>query len=143
MSDLGRQFASGDPEEALAAIREDLFARLRKGGVSDHAIEGIRIVLQIAFRLGEIVRHIYKETPLEPPLTIRSDGGAAESDLLLQMIADATGIPLTRLVERQATALGAAILAGTAMGVLGAEAVARLRPRSRSRAHSNGVPGRR
>ncbi len=76
----------------------------------------------IAFRLGEIVRHIYKETPLTAPAAMRADGGAAESDLLVQMIADATGLPVARLAERQATALGAGILAGNAMRVLEANA---------------------
>jgi glycerol kinase len=81
----------------------------------------------IAFRLREITEHIYQETPLPRPAAFRIDGGAAESDLLVQMIADVTGIALERPAERQATALGAAILAGQALGVFDVKALAHLR----------------
>lgn len=81
----------------------------------------------IALRLAEIVEHIFKETPIARPASIRVDGGASESDVLVQTIADACGIPLERLAERQATALGAAIRAGEAVHVFDGEAIARLR----------------
>ncbi len=45
------------------------------------------------------------------------DGGAARNDLLLQMQADLLGVPITRPKNTETTALGAAYLAGLAVGV--------------------------
>jgi len=43
-------------------------------------------------------------------------GGGANSDLWCQIFADVTGKPVQRALEREATALGAGILAATALG---------------------------
>jgi glycerol kinase len=48
---------------------------------------------------------------------LRVDGGAAENDLLMQMQADLGGVPVARPHVRETTALGAAYLAGLAVGV--------------------------
>ncbi|HEU0114904.1 MAG TPA: glycerol kinase GlpK, partial [Thermomicrobiales bacterium] len=57
------------------------------------------------------------------PLTeLRVDGGAARDDLLMQMQADALGVPVIRPRIIEATALGAAYLAGLAAGVWRSEA---------------------
>jgi glycerol kinase len=48
---------------------------------------------------------------------LRVDGGAAVSDLLLQIQADLLGIPIVRPRSVETTALGAALLAGLAVGV--------------------------
>ena len=48
---------------------------------------------------------------------MRADGGAAASDLLLQFQADLLGVPVTRAGQPEATAFGAAWLAGLATGV--------------------------
>jgi glycerol kinase len=47
---------------------------------------------------------------------LRVDGGAAGNDLLMQMQADALGIPVVRPAVTETTALGAAYLAGLAVG---------------------------
>jgi glycerol kinase len=47
---------------------------------------------------------------------LHADGGAASDDLLLQLQADLTGIPVIRPRIRETTALGAAALAGLAVG---------------------------
>ncbi|HYK94811.1 MAG TPA: glycerol kinase GlpK [Candidatus Dormibacteraeota bacterium] len=47
---------------------------------------------------------------------LRVDGGAAANDLLLQLQADLLGIPVERPVVAETTALGAAYLAGLAVG---------------------------
>ena len=47
---------------------------------------------------------------------IRVDGGAARNDLLMQMQADTLGIPVVRPRVTETTALGAAYLAGLAVG---------------------------
>ena len=48
---------------------------------------------------------------------LRVDGGAAASDLLLQIQADVLGAPVVRPAVTETTALGAAMLAGRAAGV--------------------------
>ena len=48
--------------------------------------------------------------------TLRVDGGAAANDLLLQLQADLLGVPVERPVVAETTALGAAYLAGLAVG---------------------------
>jgi glycerol kinase len=47
---------------------------------------------------------------------LRVDGGAADDDFLLQAQADLTGVPVIRPQIRETTALGAAALAGFAVG---------------------------
>jgi len=48
---------------------------------------------------------------------LRVDGGAAVMDLLLQVQADQTGVPVARPTSTETTAIGAAALAGLAEGV--------------------------
>ncbi len=49
--------------------------------------------------------------------SLRADGGASVMRLLLQLQADQLGVPVTRPVVQETTALGAAYLAGLAEGV--------------------------
>lgn len=49
--------------------------------------------------------------------TLRVDGGAAGNDRLMQIQADQLGITVERPVDRETTAVGAALLAGLAEGV--------------------------
>jgi glycerol kinase len=53
---------------------------------------------------------------------LRVDGGAAANDLLLQIQADVLGIPVDRPAVLETTALGAALLAGLAVGFFAAAA---------------------
>ena len=48
---------------------------------------------------------------------LRVDGGAASNDLLMQFQADILGVPVVRPKVTETTALGAAYLAGLAVGV--------------------------
>jgi glycerol kinase len=50
---------------------------------------------------------------------LRADGGASAMDLLLRLQADQLGVPVSRPVVQDTTALGAAYLAGLAEGVWG------------------------
>ncbi len=50
---------------------------------------------------------------------LRVDGGASAMDLLLKLQADQLGVPVTRPVNQETTAMGAAYLAGLAEGVWG------------------------
>ncbi len=53
-----------------------------------------------------------------PPLAeLRVDGGAAASDLLMQFQADILGVPVVRPQNLETTALGAAFMAGLAVGI--------------------------
>jgi glycerol kinase len=52
-----------------------------------------------------------------PPGPLRVDGGLARADLVLELLADATGREVWRAAETETTALGAAFLAGLAAGV--------------------------
>jgi glycerol kinase len=47
---------------------------------------------------------------------VRADGGAADNDLLMQFQADLLGVPVIRPRVTETTALGAAFLAGLALG---------------------------
>ena len=47
---------------------------------------------------------------------LRADGGASANNLLMQMQADSSGVPVERSVLTETTALGAAYLAGLAVG---------------------------
>ncbi|MFD1710474.1 glycerol kinase GlpK [Ottowia sp. GY511] len=60
------------------------------------------------------------------PLTeLRVDGGASRNDLLMQLQADLLGVPVVRPQVTETTALGAAYLAGLAVGVWsGGDAIA-------------------
>jgi xylulokinase len=67
----------------------------------------------LAFTVSENVERI---RAVVPPVEIRAIGGGARSDAWLQMIADATGLPVTRPQTREAACLGAAVLAMAGAG---------------------------
>ena len=91
-----------------------LIAGLTRGTTAAHlaraALEGI------AYQVADVLDAMQADAHL-PIRELRVDGGAAASDLLLQFQADITGIPLVRAGVLEATALGAACLAGLAVGV--------------------------
>jgi glycerol kinase len=58
----------------------------------------------------------------ESLLEVRVDGGASRNDLLMQFQADVAQVPVVRTASGEATALGAAFLAGLAVGVWSDEA---------------------
>lgn len=62
--------------------------------------------------------------PFDGPL--RVDGGLARSDLLLQELADLSGLELWRAAETETTALGAALLAAHGTGLLSTADVPRV-----------------
>jgi glycerol kinase len=70
----------------------------------------------IAFQVADLY-HAEAEGAGVAPAEVRADGGAAASDLLLQFQADLLGVPVTRAGQPEATAFGAAWLAGLATGV--------------------------
>ncbi len=69
----------------------------------------------MAFQVRDVFEIMKRESGLQ--LTkLRADGGGAKSDLLMQFQADILGIPVERPVVTETTVLGAAYLAGLAVG---------------------------
>lgn len=79
------------------------------GHLAHATIEGI------ALQAMELVDLMRAETGL-PLATLKIDGGAAANDRLLQLHADLIGIEVVRPVLLETTALGAAYMAGLAVG---------------------------
>jgi glycerol kinase len=69
----------------------------------------------IAFQVADVLEAMAADSG-ERLRTLRVDGGAAANDLLLQLQADLLGVPVERPVVAETTALGAAYLAGLAVG---------------------------
>ena len=74
------------------------------------------VVESMAYQTRDAVEAMSRAagTPLS---ALRVDGGAAVMDVLLQLQADQLGVPVQRPVDSEATALGAAFLAGLAENV--------------------------
>ena len=70
----------------------------------------------IAYQVADLLGAVAGDAGVAPS-EIRVDGGAARNDLLLQFQADVLGMPVTRAEQTESTALGAALLAGLAVGV--------------------------
>jgi len=69
----------------------------------------------IALQVADVLAAMEKDSKIK--LTeLRVDGGAAKNNLLMQMQADFLGIPVVRPQITETTALGAAYLAGLAVG---------------------------
>ncbi|MDA1185340.1 MAG: glycerol kinase GlpK [Acidobacteria bacterium] len=102
----------------LGAPHWDPYARgtivgLTRGTTSGHiaraALEGI------AHQVGDVVDAMKQDTGLDI-IELRVDGGAASNDLLMQFQSDILGVPIVRPRVTETTALGAAYLAGLAVG---------------------------
>ena len=69
----------------------------------------------IAFQVADVLDAMERDAGLDVP-ELRVDGGAAQNDLLLQIQADVLQVPIVRPAVTETTALGAATLAGLAVG---------------------------
>lgn len=74
------------------------------------ALEGV------AFQVADVLEAMHADTG-QPLAELRVDGGASRSDVLLQVQADLLGVPVVRPTQTETTALGAAYLAGLAVGL--------------------------
>ncbi|MDD9989882.1 MAG: glycerol kinase GlpK [Spirochaetaceae bacterium] len=79
------------------------------GHLARAALEGI------AFQVAELLDALAADAGAAPA-EMRIDGGAARNDLLMQFQADVTGLPVVRPEVTESTGLGAAYLAGLAVG---------------------------
>jgi glycerol kinase len=106
--------------QGLGTPYMDTAARAVVGGLSRATTKAhiVRALLDgIAWRCREVYDALRTDCPHPAPTVLRVDGGAARNDVLLQAQADALGVPVERPAELQASALGAAYLAGLAVGV--------------------------
>ena len=69
----------------------------------------------IAYQTVDILRAMQNDSDIELQ-ELRVDGGASRNDLLMQFQANVLGVPVVRPVITETTALGAAYLAGIAVG---------------------------
>ncbi|HJU71940.1 MAG TPA: glycerol kinase GlpK [Paucimonas sp.] len=69
----------------------------------------------IAYQSADVLEAMQKDAAI-PLRELRVDGGAANNDLLMQFQADVLGVPVVRPMVTETTALGAAYLAGLAVG---------------------------
>ena len=102
----------------LGAPHWDPYARgtivgITRGTTAGHlaraALEGI------AFESADLLDAMQADAG-QPVQELRVDGGASRSDPLMQFQADVLGVPVVRPVVTETTALGAAYLAGLAVG---------------------------
>ncbi len=80
-----------------------------RGHIARAAVEAI------AYQSAELLLAMQKDVAF-PVAEVRADGGAAGNDLLMQFQADLLGVPVVRPKVTETTALGAAYLAGLALG---------------------------
>lgn len=103
----------------LGAPHWDPFARglisgLTRGSSGAHIA---RAALEsIAFQVADVLDCMKHDSGIRIR-SLRVDGGAAANDLLMQFQADLLGVPVVRSQVTESTAMGAALLAGLAVGV--------------------------
>jgi glycerol kinase len=102
----------------LGAPHWDPFARGTITGLSGGSGAGhlARAALEsIAFQTADVLHAMRSDSGISVT-ELRVDGGASQSDLLMQFQADMLGVPVLRPKNYETTALGAAYLAGLAVG---------------------------
>ena len=91
-----------------------LIAGLTRGTTKAHVV---RAALEsIAYQTRELIDAMERDSG-EPLAELRADGGAAANNFLMQFQADILGKAVVRPANVETTALGAAFLAGLAVGV--------------------------
>jgi glycerol kinase len=108
----------------LGAPHWDSYARglmigMTRGTTSAHLA---RAALEsIAYQSADVLEAMKQDADLELS-ELRVDGGASQNNLLMQFQADILGVPVVRPKVSETTALGAAYLAGLAVGYWQSEA---------------------
>ena len=102
----------------LGAPYWDSYARgtitgLSRGTTSAHIARAA--LDSIAYQTADVLDAMRQDAHIDI-LELRVDGGASRNDLLMQFQADVLGIPVVRPKVTETTALGAAYLAGLAVG---------------------------
>ena len=102
----------------MGAPHWDQYARGTITGLTRGATAGhlARAALEsIAFQTADVLEAMEADARM-PVKELRVDGGATVNDALMQFQADMLGVPLVRPKVTETTALGAACLAGLAVG---------------------------
>ena len=102
----------------LGAPYWDMHARgvitgLTRGSNRTHIVRAA--VESIAYQTCDVIDAMQGDFP-RGVTGIRADGGASANGFLMQFQADVSGLTVTRPAQREATAMGAAFLAGLAVG---------------------------
>ena len=102
----------------LGAPHWDPYARgtvigITRGTTAAHLARAA--VESIAYQVGDLLDAVQGDSGI-PLGELRVDGGAAVNDTLMQFQADILGVPVVRPAVTETTALGAAYLAGLAVG---------------------------
>ena len=102
----------------LGAPHWDPYARgtvigITRGTTAAHLARAA--VESIAYQVGDLLDAVEGDAKI-PLGELRVDGGAAVNDTLMQFQADLLGVPVVRPAVTETTALGAAYLAGLAVG---------------------------
>ena len=114
----------------LGAPHWDMYARgcivgITRGTTREHIIRAATEA--IAYQSNDLLHAMEKDMGM-PMLKLNVDGGASRNDLLMQFQADISEKPVHRPQISETTALGAAYLAGLAVGVWGSlDEIMRLR----------------
>ena len=103
----------------LGAPHWDMYARgaivgLTRAATREHIVRAAQE--SIAYQVAELVAAMEADTGIQMD-SLRADGGASRDKFLMQFQADIIGKPVRRPVIRETTALGAAYLAGLAVGI--------------------------
>jgi len=112
--------------QGLGTPHLDARARATIGGLSrgsTRAHLAYAFLEGIAWRCREVFDALADALPARPTV-LRVDGGASANGLLLELLAGALGIPVERPAELESAAVGAARLAGRAIGLWSDEEVA-------------------
>jgi glycerol kinase len=133
---LGLIRSAGEVEELAASVRDSagvhfvpaftglgaphwdahargLISGLTRGSTGGHIA---RAALEsMAFQTTDVLRAMERDAAIKVA-QLRVDGGAARNNLLMQFQADMLGVPVVRPRNTETTALGAAFLAGLAVG---------------------------
>lgn len=98
----------------MGYVCQGLPVGLTRGTTREHIIRAAQE--SIAYQSWDLVRAMEQDTGL-PLAELRVDGGASRDRFLMQFQADILDKPVRRPMIRETTALGAAYLAGLAVGV--------------------------
>ena len=102
----------------LGAPHWDPYARgliigITRGTTGGHVARAA--IESIAYQVGELLDAVRGDSGIAPG-ELRVDGGASSNDVLMRFQADLLGVPVVRPAVTETTALGAACLAGLAVG---------------------------
>jgi glycerol kinase len=109
---LGAPYWDPDARAAIMGLTRDM-------GVAEIARAALDAVCFQTRDLLEAMAHDMRDAGLNAPAALKVDGGMVANNWFCQRLADLTGLPVDRPKVTETTALGAAYLAGLAVGIFG------------------------